>query len=147
MPKFMCPILIFSNAFCLSIKITYLIELWPLNLCLLFGMLPLGYSFLKLWYVPKYLVLVRQLHVLKPFGFFPIMFLDQKFFLRIIYIANYVCPHKIFFISCKFSGQSCAQSFWLCVNHPWCCLFPIVSLCLTLHWTSLPIFFSSFFIM
>ena len=111
MPKFMCPILIFSNTFCLSIKRTYLVELWPLNLCLLFGMLPLGYSFLKLWYVPKYLVLVRQLHVLKPFGFFPITFLDQKFFLRIIYITNYVCPLKIFFNSCKFSGQSFAESF------------------------------------
>ena len=109
MPKFMCPILIFSNTFCLSIKITYLIELCVLNLCLLFGLLPLGYSFLKLWHAPKYLVLIRQLHLLKPFGFLRITFLNQKCFLRIIYITNYVCPLKKLQISCKSVANSQAN--------------------------------------
>ena len=111
----MCPILIFSNTVCLLIKITNLIELWPLNLSLLFGLLPVDYSFSswKLYYAPKYLVLIRQVNVLKPFGFFLITFSHKKKkkkkkkegFLRSIYIIDYVCPLEIFFIIYKFSGQ------------------------------------------
>ena len=61
----------------------------------------------------------------------------KKRFLRIIYITDYVCLLKMFFISYIFSGQWFAQSFWECVNHARHCMFDIVLGYVTLHWISL----------
>ena len=137
----MCPILIFSNTLSLLIKITNLIELWPLNLCLLFGLLPVHYSFSswKLCYEPKYLVLIRQVHLLKAFGFFQITLIKKKKFSQ-NYLYNWLCmsPYNIFYqLQILRPMQWFAWSFWECVNHPSHCVFGIVLAYVTLHWISL----------
>ena len=147
MPKFMCPILIFPNTLCLLIKITNLIELWPLNLSLLFGLLPVDYSFSswKLYYAPKYLVLIRQVNFLKPFGFFLITFSQKKKKKKEerfpqIYLYHWLCmsPGNIFYQLQILRPMQCfPQSFWECVNHPRHCVFGIALAYVTLHWISL----------
>ena len=124
----MCPILIFSNILCLLIKITHLIELWPLNLSVLFGLLPVDYSFSswKLSYVPKYLVLIRQVYLLKVFLFLLIILIKTK---TTFYLYNWLCksPYNIFYqLQIPRPMQWFAQCFRECVNHPTDCVFGIV---------------------
>ena len=113
MPKFLFPLLLFSNALDLSIKASTLIQSQPLNLCLLFEFLLVGYLFQssKHWCQQNYVVLFRQLYIQSLLLSLPATFFQRKSYLKILYICGNLRALKELFISYEFSGLCFAESF------------------------------------
>ena len=110
-PKLLFKLLIFPNTLCLSIKITTLVELSPLNKCLLHEFLPLSYLLNIKYFKTTNLYTFDQRSVYpKPVAFLPVPLLEPTSFLKIVFTYQNVCPLQVLPAGCKFSSQCFAQS-------------------------------------